>query len=310
MKSLSCLAQNIKDKDFFCILIHDYPDGDAIGSAVALGMALQNMGKNVIVKIPKTLPDKFKPLIKYIKIQKFDPQIYISVDLADVKLLCEEHKIYENKIDICIDHHVSNTNFAKINFVDNTAAANCEIIFELLKHMKCDIDEKISECLYTGIVTDTGSFMYSNTTFRTHSIASELIKNNIHHDKINEKLFLTKSIKRIEAEKIIYNNIKFINNKIAVSYITLDEIYKLGLKEDDLDGIASIPISIDGIKMGVLLREKSKNVYKISVRTRGEIDANEFCKKFGGGGHSCAGGFVLTGAKDEVLDKINKMFVE
>ncbi|MBR2578768.1 MAG: bifunctional oligoribonuclease/PAP phosphatase NrnA [Clostridia bacterium] len=307
MESLSSIVKNIKDKDFFCILTHNYPDGDAVGSAVGLCHALQKIGKHAKVNFGYEIPEKFKFLLDYIAQDDFIPQSYISVDLADIGLLHESVKGLSENIDFCIDHHKSNKNYAKQTFLDATSAANCEIIFEMLGEFGCDLDKELAECLYVGIATDTGGFMYSNVTARTHKIVSEILGTGIDSGKINEKLFILEPKKHFELVKIIYNNLKFyFDDKVAVTCITLSEMSKIGITDSELDGIASIPIKIEGVEMGITVREKPNGMCKVSVRTRSRIDADEFCKVFDGGGHERAGGFSVSGNASGVTEKIKK----
>lgn len=305
MESLSDISNIIKNKDFFYILTHMYPDGDALGSAFALCKVLQKMDKHAKVLCNDPIPQKFKFLSEFVKQEEFEPQYIISVDLAETNLLGSNLEKYKSKIDVCIDHHPSNTNYAKKSYVDATAAANCEIIYRLLKEIGAPIDKQIAACIYTGIATDTGCFEYSNTTATSHLIAAELMKLGVPADEINEKLFTVKSKKKLETEKIIYKNLEyFFDGKCAVTTITLKEMKSIGITDNELDGIASIPIKIEGVNVGITLREKTTEVYKVSIRTRANINANKFCKHFGGGGHAKAGGFNAEGNSEEVKSYI------
>ncbi len=312
MYSFEEIAQIIKKNDFFYILTHVYPDGDALGSAFALCRALQKLGKHSNVMLCSPIPEKFGYLKEYVNIQNFEPEFIISVDLADAKLLEPAFENYKEKIDICIDHHLSNKKYAKINYVEN-AAANCEIIYKLIKELNAEIDREIACALYSGIATDTGCFEYSNTTASSHLIAAELINLGAQVAEINERLFTIKTIKKLETEKIIYSNMKyFFGGKCAITSISLQEMQKIGISDGELDGMASIPIKVEGAEIGITIREKSFGVNKISVRTRKNVDANKFCECFGGGGHSKAAGFNLVGsiqeAENAILDVLKSQF--
>lgn len=310
MSSLREIIQKIKSSDFFCIITHDYPDGDALGSSVALCRILQQLGKYAQVRFGATIPKKFEFLLNYVKKQDFEPETYISVDLADTNLLHDDLKPLSEKIDICVDHHRSNKNYAKLKLVDTFAAASCEVIFDLSVALGYSVDTGTATCLYVGIATDTGGFMYSNTSSRTHRIVSSLMGKNIGADKINENIFIVEPKKKFELKRIAYNNLKFLfKNKVAISQITTEEMAKIGVVDSELDGLAAIPVQIEGIKIGVMIREKSDNICKVSIRTNAEIDANEFCSIFGGGGHKKAGGFIVSGnatiARKKIIEAIS-----
>lgn len=152
--------------------------------------------------------------------------------------------------------------------------------------------------------------MYSNVTERTHRIVSELLKAGIDAGKINEKMFILEPKKHFELKKIIYNNLRFyFSDKLAITYITLEEMARNGITDNELDGIASIPIKIEGVEMGISVREKPDGTCKVSVRTRSEIDADEFSEIFGGGGHKRAGGFNIAGNASVAIEKIKKTVV-
>lgn len=311
LEDLKKISDFILEKDYFGILTHMSPDGDALGSAFSLCRALQSIKKHAKILCNDPIPEKFSYMKEFIKPEDFNPQCLISVDVADKKLLGDKLKSFEDKVDVRIDHHKFGENFAKLNFVDSKSAANCEIMYELILKLGIKIDKEIATCLYTGIATDTGCFKFSNTTAKTHLITSKLMDLGISADKLNEKLFIKKSKKRLETEKLMNNNLEyFFGGRCAVTSITLEEMEILKISENELDGIASIPIETEGVDIGVVIKEKTSNFYKISVRTTDKVDAAEFCKIFGGGGHSRAAGFSSTLAleelKKEILNKLGK----
>ena len=292
----------LKANDNFEILTHNYPDGDCLGSGYGLCLGLQQLGKNARV-ITTALPKDFKFLLNGVKEQDFKAQCVVSVDVADEKLLgCNQEK-YQGKIDLCIDHHKSNRVDAPLKFVDDTSAAACEIIYRILTEMGVTFTKEIANCLYTGISTDTGCFRYTNTTAATLRICADLLEYGCDSGYINKVMFETKSKKRIELEREIYDRMIFCcDDKCAVIYTTL-EMTK-DLEDEDTEGISSIPRQIEGVKMGITIREKPDGVYKVSVRTNGDIDACQFCKQFGGGGHAAASGCTLNGDLQGVIDTL------
>lgn len=305
MKSLAEISEIIKKKDNFCILTHQNPDGDTIGSAFALCRVLQIMNKNSKVVCCDPIPAKFAFMKNYVKKQEFDEKYVICVDVADIKLLGNLHEKFVSKVDLCIDHHISNKKFAEIPYIDASASAAAEIIYDLLCEMNVDIDEKIAECLYTGISTDTGCFKNLNTTAKSHEIAAKLFEKNVNLLKINKNLFDTKSRSLIELTKIVYGSIEYyFGGKLAMVCVTLQIIETAGVTQSDVESITSIAHQIEGVKIGVTLKEKSPGYFKVSLRTDEETSAAEIAEFFRGGGHFNAAGCDLNGNLTEIKQKI------
>ncbi|MBR2279703.1 MAG: bifunctional oligoribonuclease/PAP phosphatase NrnA [Ruminococcus sp.] len=299
--TLKEVANLILQHNNFDILTHNYPDGDCIGSAFALAHALKQIGKNARV-ITTDRQKKFEFLFESYSAPAFEREYVISTDVADEKLLGANRKEYEGKIDLCIDHHKSNVINAPYKYVDADSAAAGEIIYELIPLLGAEYTKVIADCLYTAISTDTGCFRYTNTTSRTMRIAAELIDLNCDSGYINKEMFETKSKARVELEREILESMIFCaDDKCAIIYTTREMTEGLG--DDETEGIASIPRQIEGVKMGITVREKEKD-YKVSVRTNDGVDACAFCKQFGGGGHVAASGCTLKGDLQSVLDTL------
>ena len=299
--TLKEVANLILQHNNFDILTHNYPDGDCIGSAFALAHALKQIGKNARV-ITTDRQKKFEFLFEIYSAPEFEREYVISTDVADEKLLGANRKEYEGKIDLCIDHHKSNVINAPYKYVDADSAAAGEIIYELIPLLGAEYTKEIADCLYTAISTDTGCFRYTNTTSRTMRIAAELIDLNCDSGYINKEMFETKSKARVELEReILESMICCADDKCAIIYTTREMTEGLG--DDETEGIASIPRQIEGVKMGITVREKEKD-YKVSVRTNDGVDACAFCKQFGGGGHVAASGCTLKGDLQSVLDTL------
>lgn len=300
------IARFIEAHDNYEILTHVYPDGDTLGSGFALCMALQQIGKNARV-ITTNIPSKFLYLLKGVKQQTFDAETIISTDIAADSLLGSNMSKYIGKVDICIDHHGSNTFNAKHKFVDKYAAANCEIIYKLLLRLNVKITEEIADCLYTGISTDTGCFRYTNTTAETMRIAASLMDLGCNTAYINKVMFETKSKEKIQLEHAVYDTIEYCaNGKCAIIYTTLSMLERLNIGDDEMEGLASIPRQIDGVLIGITMREKEGGFFKISVRTNDNINASDFCSRFNGGGHPAAAGCTIEGDLKTVKNKLIK----
>lgn len=300
-------ARFLGERNDFEILTHEYPDGDTLGSAFALCLALQRIGKRARV-VTTALPKDFVFLLEGIKEQEFEAQTVVSVDIADEKLLGKNREAYEGRIELCLDHHASNRVSAPLRFVDPGAASNCEIIFELFRLMDIKIDRTLANSLYTGVSTDTGCFKFGNTTSRTLRTAAVLLDCGAENARINKVMFDTKTKLKIRLEQEIYGNIHYCaGDRCAMIAATLEMQRRLGIGDDELDGLASIPRQIEGVAIGITLREKEENVFKISVRSDSRIiNAAEFCAGFGGGGHIEAAGCQLEGTLDEVRETLRK----
>ena len=299
--TLNEVAKLILQHNNFDILTHNYPDGDCIGSAYALAHALKQIGKNARV-ITTDRQKKYEFIFSGYETPEFKCEYVISTDVADEKLLGENRKAYEGKIDLCIDHHRSNVIDASYKYVDSTAAAAGEIIFELIPLLGAEYTKEIADCLYTAVSTDTGCFRYTNTTSRTMRIGAKLIELGCDSAFINREMFETKSKARIQLERDILENMIFCaDDKCAIIYTTKEMTDGLG--DDETEGIASIPRQIEGVKMGITVREK-ENDFKVSVRTNDDVDACAFCRQFGGGGHIAASGCTLKGDLQSVIDML------
>ncbi len=304
MINLYELALYLQAHDNYEILTHAYPDGDTLGSGFALCLALQQLGKKARV-ITTNVPSKFSYLLQGIKEQSFEPEVIISTDVAADSLLGTNMSKYIGKIDVCIDHHGSNTITAAEKFVDRFAAANCEILYKLFLRMNIKITPQIADCLYTGISTDTGCFRYTNTTAETMRVAASLMDFGCRTEYINKIMFETKSKEKILIERAVYDTMTYCaNGRCAIIYTTLDMLKKLNVGDDEMEGLASIPRQIEGVLIGITMREKDDGVFKISVRTNDNINASDFCSQFGGGGHPAAAGCSIKGTLEEVKSKL------
>lgn len=296
------IATILLANDNFEILTHRHPDGDCLGSGYALCLALQSLGKKARV-LHAPMAENLEFLKNGVLQQDFNGSFCVSVDVAGPYLLGDFQEEYQNKIDLCIDHHLVSEIVATHKYVDSNSAATGEIIYLIIKEMGVEIDKNIANCLYTAISTDTGCFGYTNTTSQTLRICADLLDYGCDNNLINKELFQTKSKKRIELERKIYEDIIYCcDDKCAIIYVTLD--MEQDLDGEDTDGIASIPREIKGVKMGVTIREKPDGIYRVSVRTQGDVDACAFCSQFGGGGHKAASGCTLKGDLQSAIDTI------
>jgi phosphoesterase RecJ-like protein len=301
--SLKETAQLLLANDYFAIICHASPDGDTLGGAYALCGALQKLQKHAKVLIPEEPSARFDYLKSGVGIQEFDDKFIITVDVADCALLGDLETKYKTP-DLCIDHHVSNTGYAKKLLLDSGAAAACEVVFELIKLLGTDIiNADIASCLYTGISTDTGCFRFSNTTATSHLIAAELMEYNFDCAGLNYLLFDMRTKDRIELERQALESVELHFGGRCAMIILTKEI--LGSADDeDINAISALPRQIDGVEAGVTFKEKKIGEWKISIRTKNYMDAQIICAKFGGGGHQRAAGCRITGDINDCRAKI------
>ncbi len=300
-------AKFLKKNNNYCVLCHASPDGDTLGAAAALVIALKKMGKNAFIVCPDEIPEKYSYFLSKDFLNKCEYSTAVAVDVADMQLLGSLAEEFNGKIDLCIDHHISNTKYAKMLYLDSNASATCESIYELLKLMKIELDEEIASALYTGISTDTGSFKYSNVTAKTHKIAAELYGYNINACKISKLMFDTKSKCVVALEKAAMNSAEFyFGDRCFVMAVTQDMLNETGCKDNELEGLAAITRSIEGVLVGVTIKQKESDTYKVSLRTETGIDASQICATLGGGGHKAAAGCTLRGSLSEVKEQLLK----
>lgn len=306
VESIGCLeAANFLNKhDNFYILIHANPDGDAVGSGYGLCSVLRAMGKKANVLCSDPIPKRYDYICKDYQPMKFTPAAIVSVDLADTGLLGKELTAYSEYVDLAIDHHASNTGYAAKTLLDGRASAACQVLYEVITQGNLPMDKQAAACLYTGLATDTGCFRFENTTPRAHVIASELMEMGVPFARINRQLFEIKSRERLMAEQLVMNSLEtYLDDKCAVIALTLDIIEKSGISRDEFEGLASIPMQIEGVEVGVTIKEKEAGKYKISMRSTDKADVSAICAKLGGGGHIRAAGCTAEGDLQQVKMK-------
>ncbi len=298
-------AEFLRKNDYYYILIHVNPDGDAIGSGFGLCRVLREMGKKANVLCSDPIPKRYDYLLEDYTPMKFTPRTIVSVDLADTKLFGKELAGYEEYVDLCIDHHVSNTGYAQNTLVEPNAAAACEVLYHVFTEGDFPIDKLTACCLYTGLATDTGCFRFENTTPDTHIVAAELMKYDIAYAKINRHLFDIKSKARFMVEQHAINTMEtYLDDKCAIICVTAETAAKTGLAAEEFEGLASIPMQIAGIEVGVTIKEKDPGKYKISMRSTEAVNVSEICGKLGGGGHARAAGCTQEGDLEQIKMKV------
>lgn len=302
----------LKNAENVLVLTHRNPDGDTLGSGFALLRALRKLGKKAKLLNADPINEKYAHLYEGIVEEDFSEEFIVSVDVAEKKLLGDSlMEKYAHKVDLSIDHHETAKYFAGKTYVEPDSASACEIIYLVIKALGVEIDKGIADCIYTGCSTDTGCFRYSNVTPRTHRIAAELIEYGADHSRINEKMFDTKSMNSISLERMCYEALEvYGGGKVAVITVTKEMLQKSGTDKSALDAIKPITRQIEGVEIGLTVKEEEGGASGISIRTSESYDASAICAHFGGGGHVRAGGCeikdTVANAKEKVIDYILK----
>ena len=296
-------AALLREKDNILILSHVHPDGDTLGSATALCRALQALGKHARVSCEDEIASKYDYLFRGLEPVDFKPDFYVAVDVADKKLLGEEFmQRYGERVLLCIDHHPSNTKYAQYTLLDSKAAATCELIVRLIRALGVEMDEPMADGIYTGLTTDTGCFRYANVTSYTHRYAADAIDAGANAAQINRVMFETITRTYMELERMAMDGLRFFHGgRCAVILLTQEMFQQSGSSEAECDGIASIPRRIEGVEIGITLREKKNGKFKVSVRTNDRIDASAVCRLMNGGGHARAAGGEVDGPAEAAL---------
>ncbi len=301
----------ILNADKVIITAHTSLDGDSIGSSLGLYGCLKKI-KNEVQVVFKELPPKefsFLPYYSNIKITEEDiieeNDVLIVLDCGNVERINLNINIqrFRNNI-INIDHHKSNEQYGNINWVDSSRAAVGELIFELSQLLEIDIDENISKCLYTSLLTDTGSFKYSNTSERTHQIAGKLISKGINFTEIHDKIYENKSLKQIKLYATAIDSMEmFYNNKLCIMEIKQSDIEKLEAENEDIGDLINLGTKIDTVETVMLIKSNCE-YKKVSLRSKNYIDVCKMAGLFDGGGHIRAAGFKSELSTVEIKEKI------
>ena len=303
--SLKQTARYLKKHDNYIILTHASPDGDTLGSAYALYYGLNEIGKSACVLCPDVIPKKYDFFVRPTNHVHRENATVIAVDIADKKLLGALASEFGDIVDLCIDHHITNSRFAKNLYLDTKASATAESIFELLTLMRVNINDITARAIYAGIATDTGCFKYSNVTAKTHIIAAMLYDYNINAGEINRLMFDTKSKNLLDMERRVLESAEYhFDDKCIILSVTSEMQEITGCYGSDLEGIALISRSVEGVDIGITAKQIDENAFKVSFRTFERLNAAEIAKQFGGGGHKSAAAAVINGSLSEVKAQI------
>ena len=302
-------ADILRKKDNILILTHANPDGDTLGSGFALCRALMKIGKICAVINADDIPKKYNYLFDDIVEIKFKPDYVVAVDVATVKLLGGLEEQY--KIDMCIDHHSTNTEYANLLLLEDAPAA-CQIMYEVVLALGVEVDKKIADCLYTGLTTDTGCFRYDSTTAQTYRVAADLIDAGADNGRFNRIMFETKSKTYARLERLAIESMRFYEHeRVAVITVTQEMFQLTGSNAQETEGLAPLTRQIEGVEIGITIQERPDGTCKASIRTFESVNAAKLAACFGGGGHAQAAGCKfdcdVKEARRLLVDKCREM---
>ena len=289
-------------RNSFLILTHTRPDGDTIGCAAGLCHALREQGKTAYILKNPEATSLFTPYLDGLVAEDtYIPQTVISVDIAATALFPESAKQYlPNGVHLAIDHHPSQEFFAQQTCLDVSCAACGELVYDIICQWE-PVSATVALPLYVATSTDTGCFVYGNTTGNTHRVAGALLDKGIPFREINHLHFREKTLVRLQLESLLVAHLEIHDNgTLAIATLTLDMLQAVGATEEDIDDISAFVGSIKGVITGITLRELRPNFCKISLRTKPELlNASHVCALLGGGGHAAASGATIESTPEE-----------
>lgn len=297
MDQLQQVLQAIEKRKSFLVTSHARPDGDAIGSALGLGLLLRKMGKHAEVVMGDTVPVIYKPLpcaetiIHASQVNgHYDAAIILECDsLQRTRLQGLEKQFLIN-----IDHHASSKPFANVNWIDPCACAVAEMVFRMAREARVKITPEIATCLYTAVLTDTGSFCYSPTNAHTFELARQLVEHGADPARIAQNVYFSSPASKMRLLGAALSNLQR-EGAVAWMWVTRDDMERCGALDEDSEGLVNYALGIAGVEVAAFFREVANERVRVSIRSKGAVNVAEIAAEFGGGGHECAAGFSTEG---------------
>ena len=305
---LSQVVELIEKRDRFAITSHVRPDGDSLGSSLGLFWLLKSLNKDVEVIMRDPAPHSYQELpgARQIRVTPAVDRAYDAVFVIECSDMDRPGLMdLENHFVVNIDHHSTTELFGTINWIDSTASAVGEMIYNLCKATGVRVTKEIAECVYTALLTDTGSFHYSNTTERTFKIASELVRIGVKPAKTAEAIFASYQWPKIELLSEVLGTAKRDDTgKVAWMWQTMAMQERTNACEEDADGFVNYPLAVCEVQAAALFKETSPGVYRTSLRSKGDVNVAKIAEQFGGGGHRNAAGCTVKGEVCEVEQQV------
>ncbi|MFR3568306.1 MAG: DHH family phosphoesterase [Paraclostridium sordellii] len=313
LNNIKNIIKAIREGNNFIVTSHYSPDGDNIGSTLSMYYTLKKLGKKVYYVLDDSIPLNLTFLVKDVKILKSEEMnenlndyTLISLDCGDFNRICVSESIKKSvKQLICIDHHASNNNYGDLNYINSNESSTCELVYNLLKEFSKEmgeqiLDEDISTYLYTGLLTDTGNFSYSNTNPSSYLMAYDLVNLGAKKDLIIQKIFQSNTYNYYKLLGEALDTLEIVDKKIASMMLTIDMLERNEISFNDADGVTSYTRDIDGVEVGLLFKEKAPGEVKVSFRSKNYVDVSAVAQVFGGGGHVRASGCTIKDSIENV----------
>ena len=307
------IAQILREQESFLVLSHVRPDGDALGSEIAMGLALERMGKKVKVWNEEGLLEKFSffPGGEMVTLPPNEPEhfdVVLALDTATRQRLGDNclAAVAGTKVWLNIDHHASNPRYGDLNHIDSTAPATGQILFEFLQSQKLPLDKAIAENLFAAISTDTGSFQYPQTTARTFEIAADILRCGIDVGRLSQQLYESYPRRRIELLRVLLDSMRFdAGGKVASFSLPIATANALGVIPEDNEGLIDHLRAIEGVVIAIFFEELNDGKVRVSMRSKDErADVCTICLSFKGGGHKLAAGARVSGTLEDVGERV------
>src|SRR5271165_7628345 len=306
---LERVLQEIRSRHQFVVTSHARPDGDGIGSALACGQMLRIMGKEADVVMHDGVPRIYQNLPFADRVIHAD-----TVPSNDAVILLECDSIGRTQLEgleecflINIDHHASGRNFAHINWIDSTVMATAELVYRLARLACVPMDRDIATCLYTALMTDTGSFMFEGTNEHTFTVARDLVLAGANPAQCARPIYFGHSTAKMRLLGAALSNLHR-EGPLAWIWVTQEQMARYGAREEDCEGLVNYALSMADVQVAIFFRELPDRRYRVSLRSKGEVNVSAVAEQFGGGGHRCASGCSVEGplavAVSRVVDRL------
>ncbi len=308
------IGKLIKENERFLVVSHKDPDGDAIGSSLAMYALLEEMGKTVYVENPTSPPPRlFAFLDDYAKIEPVtnskDVDVVFILDTAEISRCGVDREFLKDKTVVNIDHHKTNAGFGDINLIEPDASAVGCLLWDIFTRNGFDISRRVATYLYVSILTDTGSFRYGSTTPRAFEISADLLRRGVEPWHIAYNIYEMMEFNTLKLLGLVLNTLEtYHNGKLAIVWITKEMFDSTGTTREDSEGFVNYARGVKGAEVGALIRQDGENYFKISLRSKDKIDVSRVAESFGGGGHKNAAGCEIHGTLEEVKNKLIEAF--